>query len=140
MITNSKKVYAKIWWEANKEKVKEKRKSSQYAKKHYNENRDRYIETSRNWRKNNKAHRNFLSSNYTYRKRRAAPIWLTSDQLKEIKYYYELAQEVSSLNGEEYHVDHIVPLKGKNVCGLHVPWNLQILPAKVNKEKSNTYD
>lgn len=57
--------------------------------------------------------------------RQRTPIW---SDLKKIKEIYREAQSM----GSEYHVDHIVPLNGKTVSGLHVPANLQIIPAKEN--------
>ena len=70
------------------------------------------------------------------RKRNATPAWLTKDQLQEIKDMYARCNEMSD-DKTQYHVDHILPLKGENVCGLHVPWNLQILEASKNISKSN---
>ena len=73
------------------------------------------------------------------RTRNATPNWLTPEQRKEIADIYEHMRDCRAVTGEEYHVDHIVPLKGKNVCGLHVPWNLQVLPSDVNVSKSNRF-
>lgn len=71
-------------------------------------------------------------------KRNATPNWLTKEHFEEIQEFYTLAQELAWLNeGEVFHVDHIIPIRGKNVCGLHVPWNLQLLPATKNLRKSN---
>lgn len=68
---------------------------------------------------------------------RYAPKWLEDDQLEEIEYFYWLAEDLQKITGEEYHVDHIHPLKGKNFSGLHVPWNLQVLPKNLNLKKGN---
>jgi len=70
----------------------------------------------------------------------ATPSWLTQDQLDTINAYYEFRKNVSGVVTKEYHVDHIVPLRGENVCGLHVPWNLQVIPAKKNLAKNNTWE
>lgn len=41
---------------------------------------------------------------------------------------------------EGWHVDHVVPLKGADVSGLHVPWNLRCVPAEANATKGRTFD
>lgn len=47
---------------------------------------------------------------------------------------------MSLLMGEPWQVDHVIPLRGKIVSGLHVHENLQLLPARVNQEKKNKFD
>lgn len=58
------------------------------------------------------------------------------DAIKAI--YLECAR-ITNETGIPHQVDHIVPLKGKIVSGLHVPWNLQIIPARENRKKSNNF-
>lgn len=67
----------------------------------------------------------------------ATPKWLSKHQLEHIKAYYETAAVLSKEWGVQMDVDHIIPLMGKNVCGLHVPWNLQVMIHVANREKSN---
>ena len=74
---------------------------------------------------------------YYATKNNATPKWLSSEQRAEIYNIYALAKDCQVVTGEPYHVDHIVPIRGKNICGLHVPWNLQVLPADINISKSN---
>lgn len=75
-------------------------------------------------------------------KRRAAelqatPSWADHEQIARI---YKLRKKVSDKTGVIHHVDHIIPLQGKNVCGLHVENNLAVVPAKMNLSKSNKYE
>ena len=67
------------------------------------------------------------------------PKWLTYEMLAEIDNIYAEARALSKRTGIQYDVDHIVPLKGKNISGLHVPWNLQILKHSTNVKKGNKY-
>ncbi len=79
------------------------------------------------------------------RKRQAAqlqrtPAWLTDANFKAMLVFYEEAKSLTEQTGVKYEVDHIVPLLGENVCGLHVPWNLQILTQSENRSKGNKHD
>jgi len=56
-----------------------------------------------------------------------------------IKHLYIQAKELEKLDGIKRHVDHIIPLQGEYVCGLHIPQNLQILTANENCKKGNSH-
>ena len=92
-------------------------------------NHDKCLERSRVWRKQNLDYDKYRSANYRARKLNQTPPWSDLDKIKDIY--------INCPKG--FHVDHIVPLKGKNVSGLHVPENLQYLPAKENLAKRNIY-
>ena len=64
------------------------------------------------------------------RKLRAIPKWVCKKELEEIKFIYKNRKK-------GYHVDHIIPLQGINVCGLHTKNNLRIVKAKYNLSKGN---
>jgi 5-methylcytosine-specific restriction endonuclease McrA len=69
--------------------------------------------------------------------RLATPKWLTDTQKMEIRFKYRMAIEISRRTGIRHAVDHIIPLQGEEVCGLHVPWNLEVLTQDENLKKSN---
>jgi len=73
-------------------------------------------------------------------KLKATPAWLSEVHKAEIENIYEVCAKVSEKTGKPHDVDHIVPLQGENVCGLHVPWNLRILPASLNRSKGNAFN
>lgn len=108
--------------------------------KFYQNNKPMYAELAKAARKKKPEMFNALNAAYRGRKLQAQPSWLTKEQKDQVCSFYAHAKECELLTGDKYHVDHIIPLQGKNVCGLHVPWNLQVLPADVNLSKSNKLD
>ena len=69
--------------------------------------------------------------------RQATPPWLSRKQKGEIRQLYQIAITMTKTTGEQYVVDHIVPLRSEIVCGLHVPWNLRVMTQEENLKKSN---
>lgn len=76
-----------------------------------------------------KGYKNARLAAYRAAKLRATPSWVSIDVMREI---YEQCPK-------GFQVDHIVPLQGKQVCGLHVPANLQYLPMADNASKNNRF-
>lgn len=89
------------------------------------------------WCRNNLAKLRYSSAAYRARKKFATPMWLTDAMKESIGQFYWMATELSRFVGKEFEVDHVVPLQGETVCGLHVPWNLQILCRSKNRSKRN---
>ena len=79
------------------------------------------------------------SAKYRAYKGKASPKWLTESDLLHIKAKYQLAAMFNRCTEQRWEVDHIIPLKGKNVCGLHIPNNLRVIPATENRCKQNKY-
>ncbi len=81
--------------------------------------------------------RNALRTN---EKSRRTPCWLTADDRWIIEQAYELAKQRTDVFGFPWHVDHIIPLRGELVSGLHTPYNLQVIPGVDNLRKLNKYE
>jgi hypothetical protein len=106
-------------------------------------NPDTYKRMVKEWRKNNSTHyRAYMAKCAMDRaaaKKNRTPAWLSEDDHWLIQEAYDLAAMRTDMFGFQWHVDHVVPLRGKDVSGLHVPWNLQVIPGVENKLKSNKF-
>jgi hypothetical protein len=68
------------------------------------------------------------------------PAWLTPFDILAMKCIYQVATMRNANSGIKWSVDHVIPLNGKTVCGLHVPSNLQVIPLSENLSKRNKYE
>ena len=140
------------YYSRNKSKIKEKQKVTK--KLRYEQNKEEHSIRGKKWRKNNpdvvrkqkKEYRKnnpekmaAFSAEYRAKKKLARPKWLSKEDKAKISELYKLRNQLISETGMRHHVDHIVPLQHKSVCGLHVPWNLQILTEEANLSKSNKF-
>ena len=136
---------AKKWKSENPDKValcsqgyyeKNKEKESARLKAWELLNGERRQEAKRDWRQSNKSRLASQCRSRQAMKLHATPAWADP---KRIAVEYDLAKWCSEVIGSPYHVDHIVPLQGRNVCGLHVHNNLQVIPASDNLRKGSRH-
>ena len=125
---------AKRYYQKHREEILAKKK------KYGAENKDKIKVRNHEYRIKNKP-----KFNAKFKKRQAAklqrtPAWLTKDDHFVIEQIYELAALRAKMLGIEHHVDHIYPLQGERVSGLHVPQNLQVIPARENLVKRNKFN
>lgn len=138
------KIYHKEWRTKNKEKL------LQVSREHYDEHREKKNQEMREYRARNpekmrakgKIRRTKINKGAESAKRRAfllrrIPPWA---DLKAIDQIYRDCRRISKETGIKHHVDHIVPLKGRTVSGLHVAENLQIIPAIDNLRKHCNFE
>ena len=144
---------SKAWAEANKEQVRvtkrkyrqtlsdEKRKEENLkARLRYHANKEKQSVRKKIYRSKNKH-----ITNANAAKRRAAqlsrtPKWLTEFDLFKIQCMYKVAAMLTRVNKELWVIDHIIPLQGKLVSGLHTPNNLQFMRARDNESKQHKYE
>jgi hypothetical protein len=106
---------------------------------YYQKNKDKVAERNRDYHKRNPHIKLTSSARRRATKLNATPAWLTEEHNFMLSCIYEYRKEITEATGVERHVDHIVPLINDRVCGLHVPWNLQVITAKENLSKSNKF-
>lgn len=142
----------KIEWEKTNAKralLPKSEASKKAGKKYYENNKEvvklralsRSPEDITKYRKTwKKANPELVLANDKHRRtkhKQATPKWLTQEHKAQIKQFYLDAMLVSKVTGVPYAVDHIVPLRGELVSGLHVPWNLAVITREENSKKSN---
>jgi hypothetical protein len=118
------------WYLANREQVIDRAKTRPAEK---------LREYRNTWKENNKTQVRADTKARRRKHRQATPPWLTRKQKTEIRQIYQIAITMTKTTGERYVVDHIVPLRGQDVCGLHVPWNMRVITQDENLKKSNKY-
>ena len=139
------RAYYASYREKNKELIAEKRKANalknrEYAKSYRESKKDKVYETKKRYVESKRPEVNSYVAMRKTEKLNRTPKWLSDFDKLKIKCIYSIASMLTRRNNEQWHVDHIIPLKGKLVSGLHVPSNLQVIRGKDNMAKLNKFE
>lgn len=134
-----------LYYQQNRDKILEKRNENKefYNKKsndYYHSNKEKCAQKHKEWKKLNRARLTAKQNERYTSQRKRTPVWLTDKDKAQMTRFYEQAAELSAATGIKHHVDHIIPLHGETVSGLHVPQNLQVLNYIENIRKKNKYN
>jgi hypothetical protein len=129
-----KSIADKKWKDANKQK------RAEIDRLWVESNRELVRQYKKKWQDDNKAYMAEYHARLRSLRLQRTPLWLTKEDIEKIRNIYELAIKKTKETGTFWHVDHIVPLQGKNVSGLHVPQNLRVITADENRRKSNKWE
>jgi hypothetical protein len=125
--------YKRAWRLENKQKQQE--KNAEY----YKLNQEKIKQYQLTYKKQNPAKVNALSKKRKVSKKLRTPCWLSEIHFERIENQYRLANLLTKVTGQLHHVDHIIPLHGKTVSGLHTPSNLQVILAVENLKKGVSF-
>ena len=109
------------------------------SRKHRAKNADYYRAKAANHAKTNPVSYAVRSSRRRANQKNAVPSWFGEFDEMVVQSAYALARQRTEMTGIQWHVDHVVPLQHKLVCGLHCGANLAVIPASVNQRKYNSY-
>lgn len=119
--------------------VKVAESQAQSAHRRTDEYREKVKPYNCGYKKANRSKYNAYDAKRSAAKLQRTPAWLSEPDKNGILDLYEQSRQLTKATGEEHHVDHIIPLKGVLVSGLHVLENLQILTAVQNMQKNNSF-
>lgn len=122
------------------EYAKNRDRKRKLGKQYYYADVDHTRQKQREWQRNNLQIFALNTAKRRAAKIKRSPTWLTEDDKWLIKEIYDLATVRSKHFGFSWHVDHIIPLQGKTVSGLHVPQNMQVIPGVHNIAKHNMFE
>jgi hypothetical protein len=135
-----------VWAANNPDKLREAQRKSyannskirrEKARAYRASNPEKIAAANSKSKQKHRAYHTYLESQRQKAIKQATPHWLTDDDKEWMVNLYKESRNIKVKYGVITAVDHIVPIKGENVCGLNVPWNLRVVTQRYNSVKSN---